>query len=100
MKGSDRMNFFENENTEFKRKYVIDIKKTVVAFANSKGGTIYIGVSDDGQIIDVYVRQGNSSVPASEELIRQMIKEIDGDKFEEVRSFNQELTFDYANVNS
>jgi len=98
MKGSDRMNFFENENTEFKRKYVIDIKKTVVAFANSKGGTIYIGVSDDGQIIDVYVRQGNSSVPASEELIRQMIKEIDGDKFEEVRSFNQELTFDYANL--
>jgi len=161
MKGSDRMNFFENENTEFKREYVVDIKKTVVAFANFKGGTIYIGVSDDGQIIGVddtdktllnalntirdsirpdvsiytssiiksikgkkiieinvqrginrpyyitekglkpsgvYVRQVNSSVPASEELIRQMIKETDGDKFEEVRSFNQELTFDYANL--
>ncbi|WP_019227630.1 RNA-binding domain-containing protein [Sedimentibacter sp. B4] len=153
------MNLFENENTEFKREYVAGINKTVVAFANSKGGTIYIGVSDDGEIIGiedtdttllnilntirdsirpdvsiytsstiknierkkiieinvqrginrpyyitekglkpsgVYVRQGNASVPASEELIRQMIKETNGDKFEEVRSFNQELTFEYA----
>jgi ATP-dependent DNA helicase RecG len=37
------------------------------------------------------VRQGNESVPASEEQIRQMIKETDGDKFEAVRSLNQEL---------
>ncbi|MGB4438316.1 MAG: RNA-binding domain-containing protein [Sedimentibacter sp.] len=155
------MNLFENENTEFKREYVSDIKKSVVAFANSKGGIIYIGVSDDGKIIGVedsdktllnalnsirdsirpdvsiytssiikniegkkiieinvqrglnrpyyiaekglkpsgvYVRQGNASVPASEELIRQMIKETDGDKFEEVRSFNQELKFEYVSV--
>lgn len=155
------MNLFESENTEFKREYVSDIKKTVVAFANSNGGTLYIGVSDNGEIIGVddsdkillnafnsirdsikpdvsiytssnikniegkkiikinvqrginrpyyiaekglkpsgvYVRQGSASVPASEELIRQMIKETDGDKFEEVRSFNQELTFEYTNL--
>ena len=30
----------------------------------------------------VYVRQGSSSVPASEENIRQMIKETDGDSYE------------------
>ena len=47
------MNVIENENTEFKREYTSDIKKTVVAFANSKGGTIYIGISDDGEIIGV-----------------------------------------------
>ena len=44
----------------------------------------------------VYIRQGNSSVPASEECIRQMIKETDGDSFEELRSLNQELTFKYT----
>ena len=38
----------------------------------------------------------NESVPASEEQIRQMIKETDGDKFEAVRSLNQELTFEYT----
>jgi len=40
----------------------------------------------------VYVRQGSSSVPASEENIRQMIKETDGDSYEKLRSFNQDLS--------
>ena len=42
----------------------------------------------------VYVRQGTSSVPASPGQIRQMIKESDGDTFEEMRSMEQELTFE------
>lgn len=42
----------------------------------------------------VYVRQGPSSVPASDSAIRQMIKDTDGDSFELMRSLNQELTFD------
>ena len=41
----------------------------------------------------VYVRQGYSSVPASDTMIRQMIKETDGDRFEKMRSLEQELTF-------
>ncbi|MDD2216044.1 MAG: ATP-binding protein [Eubacteriales bacterium] len=41
----------------------------------------------------VYVRQGASSVPASFEQIREMIKLTDGDKYESVRSLTQELTF-------
>ena len=44
----------------------------------------------------VYVRQGTSSVPASDTAIRQMIKETDGDNYEEMRSLNQELTFEKA----
>ena len=44
----------------------------------------------------VYVRQGTSSVPATDTAIRQMIKETDGDSFEEMRSLNQELTFTAA----
>lgn len=41
----------------------------------------------------VYVRQGYSSVPATDTAIRNMIKETDGDRFETMRSLNQELTF-------
>ena len=44
----------------------------------------------------VYVRQGTSSVPASPELIRRMIKDSDGDTFEDERSLDQELTFQSA----
>ena len=44
----------------------------------------------------VYVRQGYSSVPATDTAIRRMIKETDGDRFEAMRSLNQELTFDTA----
>ena len=44
----------------------------------------------------VYVRQGYSSVPATDTAIRRMIKETDGDRFEAMRSLNQELTFEAA----
>ncbi|MDR3294852.1 MAG: putative DNA binding domain-containing protein [Clostridiales Family XIII bacterium] len=142
----------ENGNIEFKREYTPDIKKEVVAFANTDGGVIYVGRDDDGnaypvtdvdgtltQITNsvrnsilpdvtmfvgyetdvrgititvsegtnkpyyladkgikpsgVYVRQGASSVPASFERIREMIKLTDGGKFETARSLTQELTF-------
>lgn len=42
----------------------------------------------------VYVRQGYSSVPATNTTIRRMIKETDGDHFEEMRSLEQNLTFE------
>ncbi len=44
----------------------------------------------------VYVRQGYSSVPATNTAIRRMIKETDGDRFEEMRSLEQNLTFKKA----
>jgi len=149
----------ENRTTEFKREYMDDIKYAVVAFANTEGGKIYIGLNDDGSAfgIDntdetmlrvtnmirdsirpdvtmftecsvetiegksvivlavqrgtarpyylagkgirpegVYVRQGASSVPASETAILNMIKETSGDKYEDARSINQQLTFEEA----
>lgn len=42
----------------------------------------------------IYVRQGYSSVPATDTAIRRMIKETDGDRFEVMRSLNQDLTFE------
>ena len=43
----------EGKTVEFKQKYVDDIKKTVAAFANCDGGTIYIGINDDGSVCGV-----------------------------------------------
>lgn len=41
----------------------------------------------------VYVRQGTSAVPSTDTAIRRMIKETDGDSFEDLRSLEQDLTF-------
>lgn len=38
----------ENEKTEFKRDYTDNILKTIIAFANTGGGQIFVGVDDDG----------------------------------------------------
>lgn len=43
----------ENEITEFKREYTDNILKTVIAFANTAGGRILIGVDDNGEPIGV-----------------------------------------------
>lgn len=147
---------YESEHIEYKSQLVDDIYKEVIAFANTDGGVIYIGVDDQGNVtgienVDetytrltngirdaiqpdvtmfvryilqdnkvirievgegnykpyylkgkglkpngVYVRQGATSVQASPEQIRQMIKDSDGDVFEDMRSLHQELTFDEA----
>ena len=147
---------YENERMEFKSQLTDDIYKEVIAFTNTDGGVIYIGIDDQGNVtgIDnvdetytrltngirdaiqpdvtmfvryvlqenkvirievgegsykpyylkgkglkpagVYVRQGATSVQASPEQIRQMIKDSDGDVFEEMRTVQQNLTFDEA----
>ena len=45
------MKFRESSNIELKQMIVPDIKKEIIAFANSNGGTIYIGIADNGDII-------------------------------------------------
>ena len=105
---------YESERIEYKSQMIDDIYKEVIAFANTDGGVIYLGIDDKGNLIGidnvdetylkskgmkptgVYVRQGASSVPASPEQIRQMIKESDGDNFEDDRCLEQELTFETA----
>jgi len=148
--------FKESEKVELKRTVIDSVKKAVVAFANSDGGTLYIGVDDNGEVVGleqvdevllqinnmirdaikpdvtmftqsaaetvagkkivsvtvergserpyylagkglrpegVFVRHGAASVPATDSAIHRMIKETDGDSFEELRALNQELTF-------
>lgn len=43
----------ENKTTEFKREYVEDVKNTVVAFSNTDGGKLFIGLNDDGSVYGV-----------------------------------------------
>ena len=147
---------YETENIEFKSQFTEELYKEVIAFANTDGGTVYVGIDNRGDVIGltdvdqeytritngirdaimpditmfvrftiqdnkvvriavsegsnkpyylkgkglkpsgVYVRQGASSVPASSEQIRRMIKESDGEVFEEMRTTEQTLTFESA----
>lgn len=43
----------ESMTTELKREYTDDIKYAVVAFANTDGGKIYVGINDDGSVYGV-----------------------------------------------
>lgn len=153
------MKLIESSYVELKEIINADFKKEIIAFANTDGGEIYVGVAKNGEIVGVddtekemerissmvhdgihpdlipftsietvciddkkiihvtvsrggrppyhltdkglkpsgvYVRHGVTSVPASEEMIRDMIRQSDGVTFDKVRSINQELTFQYA----
>lgn len=153
------MNFVESAKVELKREVNADFKKEVIAFANTDGGEIFIGVNNDGTVrgvencddvmlqignmirdgikpdltaythietllenntkiirvavlrgtkrpyhlaekglkpSGVYVRHGVSSVPATSEVIRHLLRDSDGDVFDKSRSSNQDLTFIYA----
>ena len=62
----------EGMTTEFKREYTDEIKKTVVAFANTRGGELLIGVEDDGSVIGVPDVDG--TMPKVTNALRDSIK--------------------------
>jgi ATP-dependent DNA helicase RecG len=43
----------EDERTELKRELIDEVKSEIIAFLNSDGGTIYVGVDDDGSIVGI-----------------------------------------------
>ena len=43
----------ESSQVEFKQSVCAGAIKTIVAFANTEGGDLYIGVEDDGEIIGI-----------------------------------------------
>ena len=45
--------YIESESVELKEKYTDTICKEIVSFLNTDGGTIIIGVRDDGTVIGV-----------------------------------------------
>ena len=44
---------FENESTEYKSAAADSIYKSVIAFANTNGGIIYVGYDDDGNAVGI-----------------------------------------------
>jgi ATP-dependent DNA helicase RecG len=150
--------YSEDQKTELKVELTKDIKKEIVAFANTNDGTIYIGIDDNGNIIGlknankdlesvsgmiregiksdltlytkiyierienkdiiiikvneapnkpyyladkglkpsgVYLKHGNTSVQASEEVIKKMLIESNSNSFENNVSSIQNLHFNY-----
>ncbi|MDU5504293.1 MAG: putative DNA binding domain-containing protein [Anaerococcus vaginalis] len=45
--------YIESETIELKEKYTDTITKKIVSFLNSSGGSIIIGVKDDGVVVGV-----------------------------------------------
>ncbi len=82
------MYFQESETVELKQIVVEDIKKEIIAFVNSSGGILYVGISDDGSVVgvenpDMAMQQISNMVrdsikPDATMFIRYEIKEIDG----------------------
>ena len=91
------MQIYENETTEFKREWTESAKKTICAFANSYGGTIYFGVRDDGlpegipdEETDRLIRTitdvaRHAMVPSADDLVRCIRSQTDGKNVLEVR---------------
>ena len=62
----------EDQETELKIELTKDIKKEIVAFANTNNGTIYIGIDDNGKIIGL--KQAEKDLEALSGMIREGIK--------------------------
>ena len=47
----------ESQYTEFKTSFTDEVIVSLVAFANAKGGQVYIGVNDNGEVIGIGLGQ-------------------------------------------
>lgn len=62
----------ETENIELKRELNESIKKELIAFANTYGGVIYIGIDDDGKIVGL--DNAKQDLESVSNIIRDSIK--------------------------
>jgi ATP-dependent DNA helicase RecG len=47
------MNYQENHSSELKEILVDEVKEEIIAFLNSDGGTLYLGVKNDGTVVGI-----------------------------------------------
>lgn len=66
------MHFEETEIIELKGIVTDDIKKEIIAFANANGGTIYVGVENDGNVIGV--NSADKTIQQISNMVRDAIK--------------------------
>jgi len=53
-----RIELHEGEEVEFKRQWTDQALEDLAAFANTRGGTVFVGVDDDGQVVGVNDPEG------------------------------------------
>lgn len=69
------MNFIESETVELKSEIVDDICRGIIAFANTQGGALYIGVQNDGTVITaIGIDNANTAQLRLNHMIRDSIK--------------------------
>lgn len=54
--------FYESNVVELKSKLIDEVKNEIVAFLNTKGGKIYVGVNDDGTINESFLEESKDAV--------------------------------------
>ena len=64
--------YIEDEYTELKIELTKDIKKEIIAFANTKGGKIYIGIDDNGNIVGL--KKAKEDIESLSGMIREGIR--------------------------
>lgn len=52
----------ESNKTELKIELIDNVKKEIIAFLNTDGGVIYVGVEDDGTVVGISNRQERDSL--------------------------------------
>ena len=62
----------EGQYIELKSELTKDIKKEIIAFANTDGGTLYVGIDDDGNVIGL--KNANNDLESISGMIREGIK--------------------------
>ncbi len=54
--------YSESNKTELKIELIDNVKKEIIAFLNTDGGVIYVGVDDDGSVVGISNRQERDSL--------------------------------------
>mgnify|MGYP004695405083 CR=1 FL=1 len=54
--------FNESNVVELKCKLIDEVKNEIIAFLNTRGGKIYVGVNDDGTINEAFLEESRDAV--------------------------------------
>src|SRR5665647_975258 len=79
----------ESVNVEFKSTFNADVIETLVAFANAKGGSVYVGISNDASVLGVELKS---------ETLQNWINEIKNKTAPSLIPDVEVLTFDKHNI--
>ena len=56
------MKYTESDTKELKRELTDAVKEVMISFLNTKGGTIYVGVNDDGTLNNEFLNSDRDDI--------------------------------------